>query len=191
MSGTCLNASVPLEVVKASHKMITKEVRELDAPLLSRLEQAGFRLEFGEDGTGWPLKFRTRGGGYYFNVGCSELIADGKIRLIQAVTSGSSSAMGWNSTDSSTLTADLVVLATGYKGQDHIVGSLFGPEVAGARRADLGFRCRHPGTAQHVDSHRGSPDCGSPADRSRNAGSIRVSSRCRSMRSRTGGWKRR
>ena len=49
-----------------------------------RLEQAGFRLEFGEDGTGWPLKFRTRGGGYYFNVGCSELIADRKIRLIQA-----------------------------------------------------------------------------------------------------------
>ncbi|HYI28727.1 MAG TPA: NAD(P)-binding domain-containing protein, partial [Bradyrhizobium sp.] len=79
-----LNASVPLEVVKASHKIITKEVRELDAPLLSRLERAGFRLEFGEDGTGWPLKFRTRGGGYYFNVGCSELIADGRIRLIQA-----------------------------------------------------------------------------------------------------------
>ena len=47
-------------------------------------KRAGFRLEFGEDGTGWPLKFRTRGGGYYFNVGCSELIADGKIRLIQA-----------------------------------------------------------------------------------------------------------
>ncbi len=125
-----LNASVPLEVVKASHKIITKEVRELDAPLLSRLEQAGFRLEFGEDGTGWPLKFRTRGGGYYFNVGCSELIADGKIRLIQADDIRQFVSDGLQLADGSTLRADLVVLATGYKGQDHIVGSLFGSEVA-------------------------------------------------------------
>ena len=125
-----LNASVPLEVVKASHKLITREVRELDAPLLSRLEQAGFRLEFGEDGTGWPLKFRTRGGGYYFNVGCSELIADGKIRLIQATDIRQFVSDGLQLADGSTLRADLVVLATGYKGQDHIVGSLFGPEVA-------------------------------------------------------------
>ena len=125
-----LNASVPLEVVKASHKLITKEVRELDAPLLSRLEQAGFRLEFGEDGTGWPLKFRTRGGGYYFNVGCSELIADGKIRLIQASDIKQFVGDGLLLADGSTLRADLVVLATGYKGQDHIVGSLFGPDVA-------------------------------------------------------------
>ena len=79
-----LNSGVPLPVMKVAHKIITDEVKRLDAPLLSRLERAGFRLEFGEDGTGWPLKFRSRGGGYYFNVGCSELIADGKIRLIQA-----------------------------------------------------------------------------------------------------------
>ncbi|MFH1339691.1 MAG: NAD(P)/FAD-dependent oxidoreductase [Pseudomonadota bacterium] len=125
-----LNASVPLQVVKASHKIITKEVRELDGPLLSRLEQAGFRLEFGEDGTGWPLKFRTRGGGYYFNVGCSELIADGKIRLIQATDIRQFVSGGLELNDGSLLKADLVVLATGYKGQDHIVGSLFGAEVA-------------------------------------------------------------
>jgi cation diffusion facilitator CzcD-associated flavoprotein CzcO len=125
-----LNASVPLEVVKAAHKIITKEVRELDAPLLSRLEQAGFRLEFGEDGTGWPLKFRTRGGGYYFNVGCSELIADGKIRLIQASDIRQFVGDGLLLGDGSKLPADLVVVATGYKGQDHIVGSLFGAEVA-------------------------------------------------------------
>jgi cation diffusion facilitator CzcD-associated flavoprotein CzcO len=125
-----LNASVPLQVLKASHKLITREVRALDASLLSRLEQVGFRLEFGEDGTGWPLKFRTRGGGYYFNVGCSELVADGKIRLIQSTQIESFVASGLQLRDGSTLKADLVVLATGYKGQDHIVSSLFGAEVA-------------------------------------------------------------
>jgi putative flavoprotein involved in K+ transport len=125
-----LNASVPLAVTKASHRLITREVRELDAALLSRLEKVGFRLEFGEDDTGWPLKFRTRGGGYYFNVGCSELIADGKIRLIQAAEIMKFAENGLELNDGSTLKADLVVLATGYKGLGHIVSSLFGPKVA-------------------------------------------------------------
>src|SRR3954467_6024803 len=125
-----LNSSVPLEVTKAAHKAITAEVRELDAPLLSRLENAGFRLEFGEDGSGWPLKFRTRGGGYYFNVGCSDLIADGKIRLIQATEIKRFVRRGLELQDGSILNADLVVLATGYKGPDYVVRSLFGAEVA-------------------------------------------------------------
>ena len=50
---------------------------------LEGLERVGFRLEYGEDGVGWPLKYRTRGGGYYFNIGCSELIISGEIDLIQ------------------------------------------------------------------------------------------------------------
>ncbi len=116
-----LNSGTPLAVIKASHKLITNEVKKLDAPLLQRLEQAGFRLEFGEDGTGWPLKFRTRGGGYYFNVGCSELIADRKIRLIQASDIKRFTADGLELGDGSTLRADLVVLATGYKGLHHVV----------------------------------------------------------------------
>jgi cation diffusion facilitator CzcD-associated flavoprotein CzcO len=125
-----LNSGLPLPVIKAAHKLITNEVKRLDASLLQRLEQAGFRLEFGEDGTGWPLKFRTRGGGYYFNVGCSELIADRKIRLIQACDIERFTADGLALGDGSTLKADLVVLATGYKGLEHVVSSLFGKAVA-------------------------------------------------------------
>ena len=125
-----LNSGIPLPVIKASHKLITNEVKKLDADLLQRLEQAGFRLEFGEDGTGWPLKFRTRGGGYYFNVGCSELIAVGKIRLIQATDIKRFTAKGLELGDGSTLSADLVVLATGYKGLDHVVSARFGEAVA-------------------------------------------------------------
>ena len=50
---------------------------------LDRLEGVGFELDFGEGGTGWQFKYLTRGGGYYFNVGCSDLIVEGKIRLVQ------------------------------------------------------------------------------------------------------------
>ncbi|WP_407167404.1 NAD(P)-binding domain-containing protein [Bradyrhizobium sp. ORS 111] len=125
-----LNSGVPLPVMKIAHKLITDEVKRLDAPLLSRLERAGFRLEFGEDGTGWPLKFRSRGGGYYFNVGCSELIADGKIRLIQAADIAGFTADGLALKDGSQLNAELFVLATGYKGLDHLLAKLFGDDVA-------------------------------------------------------------
>src|SRR5216683_2255622 len=134
-----LNSGMPLAVIKASHKLITNEVKKLDAALLQRLENVGFRLEFGEDGTGWPLKFRTRGGGYYFNVGCSELIADRKIRLIQATDIKRFTANGLQLGDGSTLSADLVVLATGYKGLDHVVASRFGEAVAAGVGPIWGF----------------------------------------------------
>jgi putative flavoprotein involved in K+ transport len=125
-----LNSGVPLPVMKLAHKLVTDEVKRLDAPLLTRLEAAGFRLEYGEDGTGWPLKFRTRGGGYYFNVGASELIADGRIKLVQAADIESYEASGVKLRDGTTRKADLFVLATGYKGPDHLLTQLFGADVA-------------------------------------------------------------
>ena len=125
-----LNTNVPLPVMKIAHRIVTDEVKAIDAPLLSRLERAGFRLEFGEDGTGWPLKFRTRGGGYYFNVGCSELIADGKIRLVQSADIEGYAADGLQLKGGETLRAELLVLATGYKGPDHLLQKLFGEDVA-------------------------------------------------------------
>ena len=124
------NTSVPLALIKENHKLITAKVRELDADILTGLEKAGFRLEFGEDGTGWPLKYRTRGGGYYFNAGCSELIADGKVKLIQYHDIERFVGGGALMKDGDTKPADLIVLATGYKGPDYILAKYFGDEVA-------------------------------------------------------------
>ena len=110
---------MPLALAKKTHQLATAHARELDKPLLDQLERKGFRLDFGEDGTGWQFKYLTRGGGYYFNVGCSDLVVEGKIGLAQF-------------TDLERLLpeADLVVLATGYKGLDALVGKLFGAEMA-------------------------------------------------------------
>lgn len=114
-----ITVSVPWAVARKSHQIATRHARELDQPLLNRLTQKGFRLNFGDDDTGWQFMYLTRGGGYYFNVGCSDLIADGRIHLKQLdelprVLDG----------------ADLVVLATGYKGLDSVVAQLFGAEIA-------------------------------------------------------------
>jgi len=125
-----LNSGVPLPVMKLAHKIITDEVKRIDAPLLSRLERAGFRLEFGDEGTGWPLKFRTRGGGYYFNVGASELIADGRIKLVQAADIAGYECDAIAFRDGTHLKCELIVLATGYKGPDYLLQQLFGEKVA-------------------------------------------------------------
>jgi len=114
-----ITTSVPLALAKRTHQLATAHARDLDRELLEALERKGFRLHFGEDGTGWQFMYLTRGGGYYFNVGCSDLIVEGKIKLAQYSELGRV-LQG----------ADLVVLATGWKGQEALVGKLFGPAVA-------------------------------------------------------------
>ena len=125
-----ITVSVPLALARQSHKLITEQARKLDRALLDALERVGFRLDFGEDGTGWQFKYLTRGGGYYFNVGCSDLIAEGRIGLLQNSEIDAFVAEGARLRSGETLAADLVVLATGYKGQEFLVRKLFGEEIA-------------------------------------------------------------
>ena len=114
-----ITVSVPFRLAKKSHQIATQRSRELDQPLLDALERRGFKLDYGEDFTGWQFKYLTRGGGYYFNVGCSDLIVEGKIGLAQ-----------FSELERLLEEADLVVLATGWKGQEALVTKLFGETMA-------------------------------------------------------------
>src|SRR6267154_2161118 len=75
--------SMPLPLAKKSHQSITEMSKEFDKDLLDGLRRKGFKLDYGEDGTGSQFKYLTRGGGYYFNVGCSNLVVRGEIDLRQ------------------------------------------------------------------------------------------------------------
>jgi putative flavoprotein involved in K+ transport len=123
--------SMPLPVAKKSHQAITDRSKELDKPLLDGLRKKGFKLDYGENGTGWQFKYLTRGGGYYFNVGCSDLVISGAIALKQFADVDCFVTEGAKLKSGEILPADLIVLATGYKGQQHLVQKLFGDEVAG------------------------------------------------------------
>src|ERR1700682_5957127 len=125
-----LAPSMPLPLAKKSHQSITELSKELDKDLLDGLRRKGFKLDYGEDGTGWQFKYLTRGGGYYFNVGCSDLVARGEIGLRQFSDIESFIAEGARMKNGEMLRADLIVLATGYKGQQHSVRKLFGDAVA-------------------------------------------------------------
>jgi cation diffusion facilitator CzcD-associated flavoprotein CzcO len=134
-----ITTSMPLSLVRKSHIALTETARNMDKELLNGLERRGFKLDFGEDGTGWQFKYLTRGGGYYFNVGCSDLIVKGEVGLVQFSDIADFVPAGALMRNGETLAADLIVLATGYKGQEHLVGKLFGDDVAGRLGPIWGF----------------------------------------------------
>jgi cation diffusion facilitator CzcD-associated flavoprotein CzcO len=121
--------SMPLTLGRRSHVMITEQSKKLDKDLLDGLERIGFKLDYGEGNTGWQYKYLTRGGGYYFNVGCSDLVVSGAIKLAQFADIETFVADGARMKNGETIPADLIVLATGYKRQEYLVQKLFDDEV--------------------------------------------------------------
>ncbi len=135
--------SMPTPLARKSHQLFTAKSKELDKPLLEGLESKGFRLDLGEGGTGWQFKYLSRGGGYYFNVGCSDLIVKGDVGLVQLSDIAEFVPQGARLRDGAMLAADLIVLATGYKGQEHLVGKLFGEDIAARIGPIWGFGMGH------------------------------------------------
>jgi putative flavoprotein involved in K+ transport len=74
-------ASVPYKIMHTFHIPVYEEMKKRDAALYERLEKAGFMLDFGDDGSGLFMKYLRRGSGYYIDVGASELVANGSIKL--------------------------------------------------------------------------------------------------------------
>jgi putative flavoprotein involved in K+ transport len=134
-----LQRSFPYPVAKEAAKITTDELRRIDADILRRLEAIGFRLDFGEEDTGYQMSFLRRGGGYYINVGCSDLLIEGAVGLLQYADIDHFVAEGARLRDGRVVPADLVVLATGYKPQLELVRRLLGEDVAGRVGPIWGF----------------------------------------------------
>ncbi|MEV4538672.1 NAD(P)/FAD-dependent oxidoreductase [Asanoa sp. NPDC049518] len=125
-----LAAGTPWPLVLEFAKDGVKETAKKDADLLAALDAVGFKRNDGPDGTGLMGYALAYGGGYYINVGASELIADGKIKLAQGSGLAEFTPEGIRLEDGRTLDADLVVLATGYQNMRETARRLFGDEVA-------------------------------------------------------------
>jgi cation diffusion facilitator CzcD-associated flavoprotein CzcO len=78
----------PLPLVREFHKDLFKEVARIDAAFVAGLNAAGFKTDYGRDGSGYLMKYYERGGGYYVDVGCTKLIIDGKIKVKQGNRNG-------------------------------------------------------------------------------------------------------
>jgi len=75
--------SIPNAVLKGVHVAVTAAQNAHDAKTLDGLTKAGFKLDQGPDDAGLFMKYFQRGGGYYIDVGASQLIIDGKIKIKQ------------------------------------------------------------------------------------------------------------
>ena len=76
------------------------------------------------------MMYLRRGGGYYFNVGCSDLIIQGKVGLVQWDEIDRFVAQGARLKDGRIVPAELLVLATGYKNQQAVVRACLNDDVA-------------------------------------------------------------
>ncbi|BDY27692.1 flavin-containing monooxygenase [Mycolicibacterium mageritense] len=127
-----IGLSVPYPDLVTGSQQMTQRIREFDKELIAGLERIGFRTDYGHDDTGQQMKFMRRGGGYYLNVGCSDLLISGEIGLVQNADIDRFVAGGVAMRDGSVLAADAVILATGFHGQQENVRRLMGDAVADA-----------------------------------------------------------
>ena len=121
--------ATPFVPLRSAHRKMAEQSTLLDRELLESLENAGFRIDH-DDTDGWQFKFMRRGGGYYFNVGCSDLIVEGKVGLVQYDDIETFTSGGVTLRNGDFIAADAVILATGFKGPEALVRSLLGDDVA-------------------------------------------------------------
>lgn len=122
-------ASLPYRIMHEFQIPLYDQMRARDADFYAGLEKAGFQLDWGDDGSGLFMKYLRRGSGYYIDVGASQLIIDGEVKLAHGnVDHFEEDAVVL--TDGTRLPADLVVMATGFGSMNGWAADLISREVA-------------------------------------------------------------
>ena len=122
-------ASLPYKIMHQWQIPLYEEMKEKDAEFYARLEKAGFKLDWGADGSGLFMKYLRRGSGYYIDIGACDLVANGDIKL----ASGQVDHLTENAVvldDGTELPADLVIYATGFGSMNGWAADLISQDVA-------------------------------------------------------------
>ena len=125
-----LFASVPFRLMPATQAPLYAEIARRDGDLIARLNAAGFRTDYGLDGSGLMMKALRTGSGYYIDVGASELIAAGEIKVRSPAEIARLTESSVILTDGSEMPADLIVYATGYLPMNEWAASIISREAA-------------------------------------------------------------
>ncbi|MBB6487170.1 NAD(P)/FAD-dependent oxidoreductase [Rhizobium lusitanum] len=122
-------ASLPYRIMHEFQIPLYNQMRERDADFYAALEKAGFQLDWGADGSGLFMKYLRRGSGYYIDIGASQLIIDGKIKLqagqVEEITENSIKL-----DNGGEIPADVIVYATGYGSMNGWVADLIDQDTA-------------------------------------------------------------
>lgn len=125
-----LLASTPTALMPETQIPLWQTIRERDADYYRALESVGFAIDFGEDGSGLMMKAWRTGSGYYIDVGASKLIIEGEIRVQSGAGIEHLSERAVHLTDGTTITADAVILCTGYHSMHETVARIVSREAA-------------------------------------------------------------
>ncbi|MEM7685415.1 MAG: NAD(P)/FAD-dependent oxidoreductase, partial [Pseudomonadota bacterium] len=122
-------ASVPYGILHEFQKPIYDTIREEDADFYAGLEKAGFWLDWGDDDSGLFMKYLRRGSGYYIDIGASQLIIDGEVKVKRGqVTEVTPNGVKLDRGEE--VPADLIVYATGYGSMNGWAADLISQDVA-------------------------------------------------------------
>lgn len=127
-----LSASVPYALFPDQQRDLYQDIRKRDAAFYDRLAASGFAFDFGEDDSGLMMKALRTASGYYIDVGASDMIANGEIKVISGADVVALTPDGLQLADGQKVTADVVVACTGYQSMNEIVAGIVSPEVAAA-----------------------------------------------------------
>ena len=125
-----LASSLPFRAREPQDRLNCLAIQQSDAAFYDRLRASGFLLDFGEDDTGIAGKYPRRASGYYIDVGASELIANGEIKIRSGVGIAQIEANGVKLSTGEMLPADVIVYATGYGPMNQWAEMLISKEVA-------------------------------------------------------------
>jgi putative flavoprotein involved in K+ transport len=124
-----LLASTPLRLQERASKLTWENIRKSEAAFYDRLAATGFKLDFGEDGTGM-MKYQRSASGYYFDVGACEMIVEGRIGIRSGVNISRLQPDGMELDTGEVIPADMIVYATGFGSMEEWVARLIDADTA-------------------------------------------------------------
>ncbi|WP_274627780.1 NAD(P)/FAD-dependent oxidoreductase [Arvimicrobium flavum] len=123
-------ASTPFALMPETQRPLYDEIRRRDADFYRQLESAGFAIDFGEDESGLMMKAYRTGSGYYIDVGASDLIIGGEIKVKSGASITGLTETGIAFDDGSEIEADVIIACTGYQSMHETVAGIVSREAA-------------------------------------------------------------
>tara|TARA_B100000530_G_scaffold74076_1_gene43801 strand:- start:1267 stop:3051 length:1785 start_codon:yes stop_codon:yes gene_type:complete len=123
-------ASNPYKTVYKDGQKSVQLLKNIDKEFYQKLSDSGFLFDFGEDESGLSVKYLRRGSGYYIDVGGSELIINGEIKLESPAEIKLFKEKSIILDNGKEIDCDLVVFATGYGSMNQWAAKLISQKVA-------------------------------------------------------------
>jgi putative flavoprotein involved in K+ transport len=124
-----LTMATPFALQPPLQRALYEKIKVRDEVFYDQLRAAGLLIDFGPDETGLMMKAFRTGSGYYIDVGGSQLIIDGKIKVKSGVGVATLTESGIRFDDGSEVDTDVIIQATGFRSMHEVIGQIVSRDV--------------------------------------------------------------